>query len=225
MRPGSLLMLLGAIVLVAASAFAFGGAPEEIAGPAVVAWGIMAAGAAMIVTGYAQRRPVPLARRPVPASERLADPLPADAPPADTARIDMARIDAMVRCMGFIAAADGAIDDAERAMFADIVERVIGRPLAAADMRVLLDRAGEQIFDPVVFVRDRAAILDAPFRRQILKAGCFIAMADGALADTEAVRLRSLAVALKIPAAEYDAVVAGMPASGAVGAMAAHGPV
>lgn len=219
MRPGSLLMLLGAIVLVAASAFAFGGAPEEIAGPAVVAWGIMAAGAAMIVTGYAQRRPVPLARRPVPASERVA------AAPPDRARIDAARIDAMVRCMGFIAAADGAIDDVEHAMFADIVERVTGRPLAAADLRALLDRAGEQIFDPMVFVRDRAAILDAPFRRQILKAGCFIAMADGALAEGEAARLRNLGAALEIPAVEFDAIVAGFEAYGAGGAMAAHGPV
>ena len=215
MRPGSLLMLLGAIVLVAASVFAFGGAPEDIAGPAIVAWGIMAAGAAMIVTGYAQRRPVPLARRPVPASERVSE-----KPPTD-----MARIDAMVRCMGFIAAADGAMDEIEHAMFADIVERVTGRPLGAADMRALLDRAGEQIFDPVVFVRERAAILDAAFRRQILKAGCFIAMADGALAEGEAGRLRSLGAALEIPAVEFDTIVAGFEAYGAGGALAAHGPV
>lgn len=197
MRPGSLLMFLGAIVLVASGVFAFGvfafgdesGADGELP---LLSWGAMAAGAALIVTGWL--------RRPAAASAA-----PEAAPPLDTVRID-----AMVRCMGFIAAADGHVDKAERSIFADIVERVTGRALGAEERRRLLDLAADQIFDPATFVRQHAGVLDDGFRRLIVKAGCFIALADGALSDGEADRLRSLAAALGIPNAEYEAIVVGL---------------
>jgi len=196
--PGAnVLMLLGAIVLVAAGVFAFGddsGASGELP---LLAWGAMAAGAALIVTGWLRR----------PAVESVPTQKAAPTP-------DAARIDAMVRCMGFIAAADGHVDETERSIFGDIVERVTGRALGAEERR-LLDLAADQDFDPAAFVRQHAGVLDDGFRRQILKAGCFIAMADGALSTGESDRLRSLATALAIPAAEYDAIVVGLrrPAS------------
>ncbi len=191
--PGAnVLMLLGAIVLVAAGVFAFGGDSGAEGGLPLLSWGAMAAGAALIVTGY-MRRPV------------LASAAAEVAPPLDSLRID-----AMVRCMGFIAAADGRIDEAERSIFADIVERVTGRALGAEERRRLLDLAADQIFDPATFVRRHAGVLDDDFRRLIVKAGCFIALADSALSDGEADRLRSLAAALGIPAAEYEAIVVGL---------------
>lgn len=192
MRPGSLLMLLGAIVLVASGVFAFVGDSGAEGELPLLSWGAMAAGAALIVTGWL--------RRPAAASAASEA-----APPLDTVRID-----AMVRCMGFIAAADGAIDEAERAIFADIVERVTGRALGADERRRLLDLAADQIFDPATFVRRHAGVLDDDFRRLIVKAGCFIALADGALSAGEADRLRSLAAALGIPTAEYEAIVVGL---------------
>ena len=130
----------------------------------------------------------------------------------DGAGTELARIDAMMRCMAFIGGADGTIEPRERAMFADIVERLTGTRLNRAQLADFLDRPGGDFFDPAAYLQKHGDALDAAFRRLIFMAACFIAMADGAMAAAEADRLRALGAALEIPSPEHDAIVAGLGA-------------